>query len=127
MKTLSLSFKIDTEPEYLYRALVTPQTIELWSGFPAVMSEIPGSEFEWLDGDILGKNLEFEPNNMIKQQWYFGDDNTTPSIVTLSLSPHNHKTVLELNQTNIPDEAFENIKYGWKKVIIASLKEFFSE
>ena len=125
MKTLQLTFKINTEPEILYRALVTPQTIELWTGFPAVMSETPGSEFEWLDGDVVGKNIEFIPSQMIRQQWYFGNDEKE-SIVTLKLSPHKDKTIVELEQTNIPDPAYENIKYGWKKIIMASLKDFFS-
>ncbi len=126
MKTLRLSFKVDTEPEIFYRALVTPQTIELWTGYPAVMSEVPGSEFEWLDGDVVGKNLEFDPGKRLKQQWFFGEDNA-PSFVTITMSPYNEKTLVELEHTNIPDEAYENIKYGWKKVIITSLKDFFSE
>lgn len=126
MKTLSLNFKINTEPEILYRAMVTPQTIELWTGCRAVMNETPGSEFDWFDGDITGKNLEFEPGRLIKQQWYFGEQNE-PSIVTLNFVPINNKTRVDLEQTNIPDESFENIKYGWKKMIFASLKEFFRE
>ncbi|MGM0613754.1 MAG: SRPBCC domain-containing protein [Bacteroidota bacterium] len=127
MKTLTLSFKINTDPDILYKALVTPQTIELWTGYPAIMSETPGSSFEWLDGDVVGKNLEFDPGKMIKQQWFFGDENK-PSIVTLTLHPQsNDKTLVELNQTNVPDEAFENIKYGWKKIIMASLKDFFAK
>ncbi|MGM0648779.1 MAG: SRPBCC domain-containing protein, partial [Bacteroidota bacterium] len=126
MKTLQLTFKINTDPHILYRALVMPQTIELWSGFPAVMSETPGSEFEWFDGDIVGKNLEFDPGKMLKQQWFFGEDHP-PSLVTLTLHEGKNKTEVELYQTNIPDEAFENIKYGWKNMIMSSLKEFFSD
>ena len=72
MKTFKKTFKINAEPSDVYSALTNPRTIELWSGYPAVMSDLPESEFSLWEGDISGKNLEFEVNKKIVQEWYFG-------------------------------------------------------
>ena len=61
MKTFKKTFKINAEPSDVYSAVTNPYTIGLWSGYPAIMSDIPGSEFSLWDGDITGKNLEFFP------------------------------------------------------------------
>ena len=36
-------------------------------------------------------------------------------------------TSIELSQTNIPDEAFEDMIDGWNDIYFASLEEFFEE
>jgi activator of HSP90 ATPase len=85
MKTFKKSFKINAEPSDIYSAITNPYTIELWTGYPAVMSEVPGSEFSLWDGDITGKNLEFIPDKKIVQEWFFGDqpEKSTVTIIIL--------------------------------------------
>ena len=112
--------------EEVYIALTNPFTIGLWTGVEgAIMSTEPGSEFSILDDNITGKNLEFIENKKIVQQWYFGDEEETPSIVTIKLHPHKEGTSIELLHTNIPDEAFEDIKDGWNLVYFKGLRDFF--
>ena len=53
------------------------------------MSTEPGSEFSIWEGDIVGKNLEFEENKLLKQHWYF-EGEPEESIVTIQI---NKKTV----------------------------------
>ncbi len=57
MKDYKNHFVIAAPPEDVYRALVNPATIRLWSGEEAVMSEVPGSEFSLWEDSISGKNL----------------------------------------------------------------------
>jgi uncharacterized protein YndB with AHSA1/START domain len=71
MKDYKNYYLIPAAPEIVYQALTVPATIELWSGHPAVMSMEPGSAFSLFGGDIAGKNVAFEPNHKIVQQWYF--------------------------------------------------------
>ena len=71
---------IPAPPVELYAALTNPATMQLWTGAPAIMSTEPGSEFSMWDDNIAGKNLEFEEGKKIVQQWYFGDDEETPSV-----------------------------------------------
>lgn len=126
MKDYKKYFILPTTPEEVYIALTNPFTIDLWSGDPAVMSTEPGTEFSMFDGSIEGRNLEFEENKKIVQEWYFGDDEEAPSIVTIKL--HDYKdggTSMEVKQTNIPDDAYEDMLEGWNNVYFAGLLSFF--
>jgi len=50
----------------------------------------------------------------------------TPSIVTIKLHLHKEGTSVELHHSNIPDEAFEEIKDGCNAVYFGSLKDGLS-
>jgi len=126
MKDYKKYFIINATPEEVYIALTNPFTIELWSGENAVMSTVEGSEFSLFDGSIEGRNLEFEENKKIVQEWYFGEEDT-PSIVTIKLHAHQEGTSAELRHTNIPDEAYDDITEGWNDVYFAALDEFFED
>jgi activator of HSP90 ATPase len=117
-------YLVNATPEEIYMALTNPVTIQLWTGEPAEMSTEPGSEFSLWEVSISGKNLEFEPNKKIVQQWYFGEQEE-PSIVTIKLHPDKHGTSLELRHTNIPDADYDDIVNGWNDVYIGSIQEFF--
>ncbi len=126
MKDFKKYFAIPAPPQDVYLALTNPLTIHLWSGEEAVMSTEPGSEFSLWDGSIVGKNLEFEPNKKIVQQWYFGEQ-AEPSIVTIKLHEDKEGTSAELRHTNIPDEAYDDIVEGWVDSYFGSLQEFYGE
>lgn len=125
MKDFKKYYIIPAQPDELYLALTNPATIQLWSGEPAEMSIEVESEFSLWDGSITGKNLEFETDKKIVQQWYFGDQQEK-SIVTIKLHPHAQGTSVELRHTNIPDHDYEDIVDGWNTVYFASLIDFYS-
>lgn len=125
MKDFKKYYIIPEAPDQVYLALTNETTITLWTGEPAIMKEIPDTEFELFGGNIVGKNLEFEKDKKIVQQWYFGDQ--ADSIVTIKLHLYNNnQTSLEVRHTNIPDEDYDEIVAGWNEVYIASLIEFYS-
>jgi uncharacterized protein YndB with AHSA1/START domain len=115
---------IPEPPENVYLALTNPLTIELWTGEPAEMSTEPGSEFSMWDGAIVGRNIEFEPNKKIVQQWYF-DGQDEPSIVTIKLHQDKAGTSAELRHTNIPDEAYNDMVDGWNDSYFGALIDFY--
>lgn len=122
-KDLKFRVKIAAEPEDIYAALTRPLAIELWTGYSAKMSTEPGSEFELWDGDICGRNIEFEENFKIVQEWYFGNQEK-PSIVTMKLFKQRAKTQVEVNHTNIPIDDFDDIKEGWIDNYFSAVKDF---
>lgn len=124
VKSFKQYFILPAEPEDVYRALTNPATIQLWTGEPAVMSTVPGEEFSLWEDSITGRNLSFEENRKIEQEWYFGEQEL-PSIVTIKLHPHKKGTSVELLHTNIPDEAFDEIVIGWMENYFGSLEEFY--
>lgn len=127
MKNFKKQFIIKAAPQDVYAALTRQDMIAIWTGENAVMPTEVGSEFEWWDGDICGKNIEFVENKKLVQQWYFGEDETLPSIVTLKMHPDKHGTSLEINHTNIPDEAYDNMVEGWEETIVPSLRVLLEE
>lgn len=126
MKSFKKYYIIPATPQELYLALTNPLTIQLWSGEPAEMSTEAGSEFSLWDGSIVGKNLEFEQDKKIVQEWYFGEQQE-PSVVTFKLHENPKGTSLELNHTNIPDQDYDDIVDGWENIYIASLIDFYEE
>jgi uncharacterized protein YndB with AHSA1/START domain len=126
LKDFKKYFIIPAPPEDVYLALTVETTIELWTGDPAVMKAEPDTEFSLWDESIVGKNLEFEPNKKIVQQWYFGDQEE-PSIVTIKLHSHEDGTSMEVRHTNIPDKDYEDIADGWTNSYVAGLIEFYEE
>lgn len=126
MKDYKNYYEIKAAPEIVYQALTQPATIRLWSGYPAEMSTSPGSEFSLFGGDITGRNLEFEENRKIVQQWYFeGEDE--PSVVTIKLHPHKKGTSAELLHENIPDEVYDEFAAGWDEKYFGMLQDFYEE
>jgi activator of HSP90 ATPase len=125
MKAFKKTFKINAEPSDVYSALTNPYTIELWSGYPAVMSEEPDSEFSLWEGDITGKNLEFIKNKKVVQEWYFGDQ-VEKSVVTILIQPDREDSLVTVEQSNIPDEDFTDIAEGWREYYIGAIVSFFN-
>jgi activator of HSP90 ATPase len=125
MKDFKKYYILPAPPEEVYNALVNPLALRLWTGEEAVMSEEPGSEFSLWEGSIEGRNMAFEKNRKVEQEWYFGEQET-PSIVTLLLHPHPKGTSVELRHVNIPDEAWDDITEGWTDSYFAALQDFFA-
>jgi activator of HSP90 ATPase len=125
MKTFKKTFKINAEPSDVYSALTNPYTIELWTGYPAIMSEVPDSEFSLWDGDITGKNLEFIQDKKVVQEWYFGDQ-PEKSNVTITIHPDKGESAVTVEHTNIPDEDFTDIAEGWREYYIGAIISFFN-
>jgi activator of HSP90 ATPase len=124
MKSYQKYFKIKAKPDEVYNALVKPFTLELWTGEKVIMEEKVNILFSLFDGDITGLNLEFITDKKIVQEWFFGEQEER-SLVTIILHPAGSSTNIELHHTNIPDEAYDDIKYGWEHYYFGAMKEFF--
>ncbi len=124
MKTIRQKHYIKATPEEVFTALTNPFTIELWSGYPAVMEAIEDFEFSIFDGDICGKNLKIVPNELLVQEWYFGDS-PEQSVVTIFLKARESGTSITVEQTNVPDEDAGEFEEGWRDYYWGAIKDFF--
>ncbi len=119
-------FIIPASPDLVYKALTTETTIMLWTGEEASFMEEPNTEFSMWSGSIVGKNILFEPDKRIVQEWYFGDHSeSNPSIVEIRLHPHKKGTSMEVRHTNIPEDEYENMVEGWEDTYAAALIDFY--
>jgi activator of HSP90 ATPase len=126
MKDYKAYFTITASASDVYSAITNPLTLQLWTGEEAIMSTEPNSEFSLWEGSIVGKNLEFEQDKKIVQEWYFGDQDA-PSIVTIKLHPDKNGTSVELRHTNIPDADYDDIVDGWRISYFGSLSDFYAD
>jgi uncharacterized protein YndB with AHSA1/START domain len=124
MKTFKQHYLINATPEEVFTAITNPFTIELWSGYPAKMEAREETEFSIFDGDISGKNLKVVENQLLVQEWYFGD-RPEESVVTISIKAHQVGTRVDLEHTNIPDDELENFIEGWNENYWGGIKDFF--
>ncbi len=128
MKTYKKYFKITAAPADVYNALTNKAMLEIWTGEDAVMEPEAGTEFSLWEESINGLNLEFEKDHKIVQEWYFGEeDEDKKSIVTIKLHPDKKGTIMEVVQTNVPDEAYRNIAEGWEEDYYQGLNELFEQ
>lgn len=124
MKHIKQKHKIHATPEEVYAALTNPVTIELWTGYPALMSQEPDTEFSLWEGDIVGRNICFIKNELVQQEWYFGDQEEQ-SIVTIRLTADKDSTLVNLVHENVPDEEYDDLNYGWKNYYWGAIKKFY--
>lgn len=124
MKEFKKRYVLNAKPQDVYNAMTNPMMIEIWTGEPVVMSTVPGSEFELWDGAITGVNVEFIEEKLIVQRWFFGEEED--SVVTIKLHPDRKGTLVELHQTNIPDNAFANMVEGWDQDYFGNLSQLFN-
>jgi len=123
MKEFKKRYLLNAAPKDVYNAMTNPLMIEIWTGEPVVMSTEPGSAFEIWDGAIIGQNLEFIEDKLIVQKWFFGEDED--SIVTIKLHADKKGTLVELHQTNIPDDAFDNMVDGWDQDYFGNIRQLY--
>lgn len=118
---------IPAEPDEIYAALTQERTATLWTGSEAHIDAQINGEFSLWEDAIVGRFIELDNNKKIVQEWYFGEENEIPSIVTIKFHEHKKGTSLEVVHKDIPDEAYEDIIEGWDDTFIASLIDFYSE
>ncbi|HEY5511269.1 MAG TPA: SRPBCC domain-containing protein [Prolixibacteraceae bacterium] len=123
MREFKKRYLLNAPPPDVYNAMTNPLMIEIWTGEPVVMSTEPGSPFEIWDGAITGQNLEFIQDKLIVQKWFFGEE--VDSIVTIKLHADRKGTQVELHQTNIPDDAFDNMVDGWDQDYFGNLRQLY--
>lgn len=124
MKDFKKYYIIPAEPEEVFTAITNSFTIELWTGYKAIMDSNVDTKFSLWEGDITGKNLEIVYNKKIVQEWYFGNQ-PEKSIVTINLFENKKGTQVELIHKNIPAEDYENIIEGWNEYYFGAIKSFF--
>ena len=126
MKNIRKTVHIKAPREEIFTAITNPLTIELWSGYQAVIEPVPNTPFSMFDGDITGIMLAIEPPSMIEQQWDFGEQ-ALPSVARIELTEEGNKTRIELNHSNVPEEAYDNINTGWKEYYLGALKSYLED
>ena len=130
MQKIEKSYTIAAPKDTVWRALIDPMIIEQWGAGPAVMSEETGSAFSLWDGDIYCTNTRVIPGELLEQDWYSDRTWTAPSKLSISLhsdGPESESTIVDLIQTDIPDDAAGDIEEGWSDYYFEPIRELLEE
>ena len=116
------TYAIAAPPAAVWNALTDPDEIERWGGGPADMAAEPDFAFSLWGGSIFGTVTEVDPPRSMVQEWYGGNwDDPSIARFTLSADPGGG-TLLELENTEVPDEDASDIDTGWDDDYLGPIK-----
>jgi uncharacterized protein YndB with AHSA1/START domain len=127
MKTLRLrlAVTIAAKPDAVFAALTDAKAIGQWSGQKGKVATKVGGAFEFFDGWVKGRVLEYKPGKTLSYTWHTEDwtADTQDSIVRYTFSPVKSGTKIILEHTHFPNEReMKSHKGGWKEHVFDPLK-----
>lgn len=123
MTEISRSYEIKASIDDVWKALVDPEQIVVWTGETAVMRPEEGFEFSLWGGDIWGTNRVVIPNQELEQDWYSGAWDK-PSKVSIVLFPEGETTRISLTHTDFPATEKDDLTQGWDDYYFGAIKEY---
>jgi activator of HSP90 ATPase len=127
-KTIRQKVTFKASPHDIYESLMDEKKHAQITGAEVKLSRKVGGKFNIWDGSITGENLELVPDKKIVQSWRYSDwPEGEYSTATFSLEEVDGGTKLTLNQSGVPDEAYEDIKQGWKDYYWTPLKKYLGK
>jgi activator of HSP90 ATPase len=127
-KSITVHQEIDfnASPQQLYEALLNSKQFTEFSGRPAEINREVGGAFSLFKGHIIGRNLEFVPNQRIVQAWRVV---TWPegaySIVRFELKPQGSGTHVVFDHIGFPEGLHDHLAQGWEENYWSLLKKHF--
>lgn len=127
-KTIRQSVTLKASPHEIYEALMDSKKHSKFTESDAHISKKIGGKFSVWGGSISGTNLELVPDKKIVQAWR-SDEDMWPkghySKATFIIEKAKGGTRLKFVQTDVPIEAYESIKLGWRDYYWEPMKKFF--
>ena len=84
-------------------------------------ARVGGSWSLW-NGEIIGVNLEVEPDRLLVQNWKL-DKWSDYSRVAITLRENGEETELDLLHERVPEAEYDSLDSGWKDYYFGPLKE----
>jgi activator of HSP90 ATPase len=118
---------VKTSPQRIYELLLDSKQFAALTGRPAQIDPKAGGAFSMFGGLIVGRNIEFVPNQRIVQAWRPASwDPGIYSIVKFELKPRNSETTIVLDHSSFPEGDFNHLEWGWNAHYWTPLKKSFS-
>lgn len=114
---ITASIKLAATPHEVYEALLDAKKHSDFTGEEATSDPVVGGQFTAYSGYITGKHKKLVADKIIVQEWR-GDEPEWPvdhfSQVLFTLKAINGGTLLEFEQTDVPEGARDRIEKGWQ-------------
>ncbi len=128
MPSIKKEYFIAVSPRVLWEAITNCTMLNGWGAGPdPIMDMQEGGEFSLWGGSIHGKNLEFDEEWRLVQEW-ITEGYDYPTEVTIALKPSEEDgeegTALTIIQTDVREDDVEEFDRGWDDFYVGPLKEF---
>ena len=117
---LVMTQRIAAAPDTVFEFLIDPEKMVRWMGVEAKLDPNPGGEF-WVNvngtNTAAGNYLEVDRPNKIVFTWGWEDTTDVPpgsSTVTITLTPDDEHTVVELRHAGLPGGPDDQHAIGWR-------------
>ncbi|MBM3148994.1 MAG: hypothetical protein FJ008_01745 [Chloroflexi bacterium] len=127
-KTIRQIVTFKASPHVVYEALMDSRKHSRFTGDTAGISRKIGGKFKAYGDYIEGVNLELMPDEKIVQSWRASDwPEGHYSRVSFSLKKLDKGTQLTFEQSDVPEDFYEDISQGWHDFYWTPMKEMFKE
>jgi activator of Hsp90 ATPase protein 1 len=121
-----LTDKFNCAPDDLWMALTDANRVRAYAGGDAVMTTEVGGKFALFGGAVSGEIVSADQPKKLVQKWRAKDWPVDHfSHVTIELEYKDGKTVMTINQKDVPDAEVDRTKSGWSSNFSARIKGVF--
>lgn len=128
-ESINISVDLPVFPERVYRAWLDGAEHAKITGKKASIEAREGGEFSAMDGDVEGEILVMTPHNRIVQTWQTKDfpEGSPASQVDINLETTCQGTLVNVNQTGIPDGKSGSQLQWWENNYLRPMKQYFED
>lgn len=127
-KTIKQSVTFPATAHEIYETLMDSKKHAAFTGDEAEISREVGGSFSTFSGYARGTNLELVPDKKIVQTWRASDwPEGYYSRVTFWLEETDGSTQLTFEQTDVPEDFYDDIYQGWQDYYWSPMQEMLQK
>lgn len=127
-KSIKYTVRLNTSPQDVYESLIDADRQTAFTGAPTTIENKEGGKFSCYGGALQGTNTHLVEYEKIQQKWRAANwEEGLFSDVTYTLEKDGEETIINFLQTEVPDEAYDQINEGWQNMYWVKMKDYFDK
>lgn len=124
--SLDFSSNFNTTAEQLYKTLLDPQRVSIWTRGPPDINPVEGGSFRLFGGNIEGKILKLDENKSIQMLWRINDWKEGHfAKITITLKQGDGETRMSFHIDGVPVGDEELVQQNFEDKYIRTIKMTF--
>ncbi len=126
---ISQSVYFDAPPALVYKMLTDSELLADFTGSVALMDAAVGGTFDLFEGYCTGSTLDSTEHERLVQLWNFAEEGWPSdqfSTCTFLFNAEGDGTLLEFEQTGIPEHKVAALEAGWPRYFWEPMKQLSS-
>jgi len=125
-KSLEILETFYCSPTYLYNIFLNPESLQAFTRNPCQMDSTVNGHFRLFNDHIEGTFTTIEPCSRLAFAWRTKNwPEGHYSHVILNFKGKESSTVLQLEQSQIPEDHFDTTEDGWRRHYFSAIKQTF--